>query len=261
MFSSFFLLLWFNLCRQLNTMQPFIHSLTSGIGEKIQRIKMIKFEGWDRDNLKQVKQMQCMQEKQKKGINSPLPMGMWSAFSWKARLHKMQSLLGVDKRHQSRCSPFFLPLVLYTEHDIIWYGISPGQLQWAALTVCLPNSLYAPSLLSGGAERAAAKSFVLCKHCSTIMKISPHYQPCFQSKSKTQSHTKQCAYKIQEECRILPWLSMAAPCGRFRTKAGEWWKSYCLSMVGKPISNTENMIQHFLWRNEPEMCMTLTDRL
>ena len=47
----FSLMSWFNPSQQLSTTQLLAHSPTGGMGERIGRVKVRKFMGWDKDNL------------------------------------------------------------------------------------------------------------------------------------------------------------------------------------------------------------------
>ena len=81
----------------------------------------------------------------KQGIHSALPMGR-QVFS-----HPQESwapscvtVTGEDKHHNAKCPP--LPsssLSLYTEHDVIWYGIALW-LAWVSWPGCVLSQFLVP---------------------------------------------------------------------------------------------------------------------
>ena len=141
---------WFNPSQQLSTIQPLTHSPLGRMGERIRRVKVWKFEGWDKDSLIG-KAKAAHASKAKQGIHSLLLVGR-QVFSQpqESRAPSRETVTWEEKRHHSECPP--LPssspnfLLLRTMSHGMEYPF--GLVGSVALVVSPPNSLGTPSSLT-----------------------------------------------------------------------------------------------------------------
>ena len=131
----------FNHSQQQSTTQPLTHSLPSGMGKRIRRVKVRKPVGWDEGSLTG-KQNLRVQVKQSKELIHYFPLaGKCSAFSRNGGLHHMSLLLGKTNAITLNVPPF-LPLSpqLYADHDSICHGTSLWPV-WVSCPRCAPSQL------------------------------------------------------------------------------------------------------------------------
>lgn len=133
-------------------------SLPSGMGERIERTKVRKFTGQDKNSLTGEKN---------KAATHHVPQAEWCPAS-------LQSIGTVEGNLPSLC-----PLPLFLLLSTVPYGVDHpfGQFRSAVLAMSPPSFLPTSSLLAEGTEwgRTVTAS-MLCKHCSAVAKTLECYQ-------------------------------------------------------------------------------------
>lgn len=109
-------MLWCNLSQPPSTTQLLTHSPTSGIRERVRRVKARKLVSWIKDSLMD-KAKAIHTTKAKQIIPSLFPMGWW-VFShlWETRVPSHIMVTWEDKHQDFKCSP----VPLFSTHFICW---------------------------------------------------------------------------------------------------------------------------------------------
>ena len=156
------------------------------VGERIRKVKVRKFMGWDKGSLIGKSKAACTSK------------GKWHSFSTFYQQADVQPFPGKQGSilyngffgrqmplSQSRAPSFFFPPAFIAEYNIMSYGVSPQSIS-ISCPGCVPcQFLEHPSLLSGREIPETWKSSVLYKHCSEITKMLECFQHYFHHKSKT----------------------------------------------------------------------------
>lgn len=185
-----------------------------------------------------------MQENKKKELIPCFPWAGSQPSLGKQGSVKCNHYLEKTKAITPNVPHFFFPVlyilsIMSYDMGYLWVSWGEQSLLCAFPTPCMPPAY---SLVG---QREQQKSNLRCVSTAQQMKTSPCYQPCFQSKSKRQSHTKQHTYKtivnlLRKNAKFCP---------------GRTWQLH-VDFLGQKLESGGKAIIYWWWRSPSPMLKT-----